>query len=184
MRKYGMFLLAFALFLGLSGHSFADKVFYVGLQGGWSSQKLDFRDLEFNRNTAFLYGLKAGIRILSFAVEGSYFQAAHNIDVADAALDEREIDYNHLGLCVKLFLPLPFVNPYLALGYGRYSADIKGLGDDSNSGYNLGIGVELHLARSFSLLGEAKYNNVGLTIEGEDLKVMSYTVHFGLNYYF
>ena len=184
MRKYGVWFLALFFFLKFDGNAFGDKIIYVGLQGGWSSQKLDFRDLEFSRNTAFVYGLKAGVRILSLAVEGSYFQAAHNIDVADAGLNDRRVDFNHLGLSVKLFLPLPLVSPYLVGGYGRYSADIKGLGDDSNSGYNLGTGAELNLGERFSLFGEARYNNVGLTIDDEDLKISSYTFHFGLNYYF
>jgi len=184
MRKYGIFMLAFALFLGLNKNSSGGEFFYLGLQGGWSSQKLDFRDMEFDRNTAFLYGVKAGIRILSIALEGNYFQAAHNVDAADVSLDDREVDYNHLGLSLRFFLPFPLVNPYLTLGYGRYSAGIKGLGDDGNSGYNLGLGLELHLGRRLALLGEAKYNTVGLTIEDEDLKVKSYTLHFGMNYYF
>lgn len=158
--------------------------FFIGVQGGTSSQKLDFQDLEFDRDTAFLYGLRAGFRVLFFVIEGNYFQAAHNISVADFDLDDRKIDYNHLGLSLRLFLPFPLVNPYLTFGYGRYSAKIKHLDDDSNSGYNIGFGLEVHLGDKFSLLGEGKYNHVGLNLEDDDLKIDDWTLHVGLNFYF
>jgi opacity protein-like surface antigen len=128
--------------------------------------------------------VRAGFRILFFAIEGNYYQAAHNISIADVDLDDREVDYNHLGLSLRLFLPFPLVNPYLTFGYGRYSADIKNLGDDSNTGYNVGLGLELHLGEKFSLLGEGKYNHVGLNIENEDLKINDWTLHVGMNFYF
>jgi opacity protein-like surface antigen len=184
MKKYAVLLLALIIFLGFGGKAYGSKIFFIGLQGGWSSQKLDFKGLEFNRDTSFLYGLRVGARILFFTIEGQYFQAAHNISVADFALDERQINYNHLGLSLRLFLPFPLVNPYLTIGYGRYSADIKGLGDDSNAGYNVGLGLELHLGGTFSILGEGKYNHVGLEIEDDDLSVNDFTFHFGMNFYF
>lgn len=184
MKKYAIVFLALIFFLGIGANAYGDKFFYIGLQGGWSSQQLDFKDLEFDRNTAFLYGVRAGFRILFFAIEGNYYQAAHNISVADIDLDDRKIDYNHLGLSLRLFLPFPLVNPFLTVGYGRYSAEIKNLGDDSNSGYNVGLGLELHLGRNFSLLGEGKYNHVGLKIVDDDLKVENFTFHLGLNFYF
>ena len=184
MKKYAVLTLAFVLFLGIGGNSYGEKIFFIGLQGGWSSQKLDFMDLDFVRDTSFLYGLRAGARILFFTIEGQYFQAAHNLSVTDVVLDERQIDYNHLGLCLRLFLPFPLVNPYLTVGYGRYSADIKGLGDDSNTGYNIGLGLELHLGSKFSILGEGKYNHVGLEIENDDLTIGDFTLHLGLNFYF
>ena len=184
MKKYAILLLACVLFLGIGGNAYGSKIFFIGLQGGMSSQKLDFKDLEFNRNTAFLYGVRAGFRILFFTIEGNYYQAAHNISIADVDLNDREVDYNHLGLSLRLFLPFPLVNPYLTFGYGRYSADIKELGDDSNTGYNVGLGLELHLGKTFSLLGEGKYNHVGLNIEDEDLKLNDWTFHVGLNFYF
>jgi len=184
MKKCAVLLLALILFLGIGGNAYGSKIFFIGLHGGMSSQKLDFKDLEFNRDTAFLYGLRAGFRILFFVIEGNYYQAAHNISIADFDLDERKIDYNHLGLSLRLFLPFPLVNPYLTFGYGKYSAKIKDLGDDSNSGYNIGLGVEFHLGKKFSLLGEGKYNNVGLNIEDDDLKIENFTLHVGLNFYF
>ena len=149
-----------------------------------SSQKLDFKDLQFNRDTAFLYGVRAGFRILFFTIEGNYYQAAHNISIADIDLDERKVDYNHLGLSLRLFLPIPLINPYLAFGYGRYSANIKDLGDDNNTGFNAGLGLELHLGEKFSILGEGRYNDVGLKIDDDDLKIKDWTFHVGLNFYF
>ena len=184
MKKYAVFTLALILFLGIAGNAYGDKFFFIGIQGGMSSQKLDFEDLEFDRDTAFLYGLKAGLRILFFVIEGNYYQAAHNISIADFDLDARKVDYNHLGLSLRLLLPFPVVNPYFTVGYGRYSAKIKDLGDDNNSGYNIGLGLEVHLGRSFSLLGEGKYNHVGLNIEDEDLKINNWTLHVGLNFFF
>jgi opacity protein-like surface antigen len=184
MKKYAVLVLACVLLLGLGGDAYGSKIFFIGLQGGWSSQKLDYKNIEFNSDTAFLYGIRAGFRILFFVIEGNYFQAAHNISIADIDWSGRKVDYNHLGLSLRLLLPLPFINPYLTFGYGRYSAEIKDLGDDSNTGYNVGLGLELHLGQSFSLLGEGKYNNVGLTVRDDDLDINNWTIHVGLNFYF
>lgn len=184
MKKYALLFLVCLFFLGAGGNAYGSKIFFIGLQGGVSSQKIDFKDFEFNKNTAFLYGVRAGFRVLFFVIEGNYYQAAHNISIADVDLDERKVDYNHLGLSLRLFLPFPFVNPYLTFGYGRYSAEIKNLGDDSNTGYNIGFGLELHLGNKFSLLGEGKYNNVGLKIQNDDLEISNWTFHAGLNFYF
>lgn len=169
-----------------SGNLFGDGMLFIGLQGGWSQQNIDIRDLEFDRDTAFLYGARVGVRILTFVVEGSFYQAAHNIGASDIGnlWDSREINYNYLGLNVRFFLPFPIVNPYLTLGYGTYSADIKDIGKDKSGGWNAGLGVELFLAKKFSLLGEARYNNGTFDIEAEEIKIKDFTFHIGFNFYF
>ena len=59
-----------------SSNLFGDGMIFIGLQGGWSQQNIDIRDIEFDRDTAFLYGARVGIRILTFVVEGNFYQAA------------------------------------------------------------------------------------------------------------
>ena len=169
-----------------SGNLFGDGMFFIGLQGGWSQQSIDFRDVEFNKNTAFLYGARVGIRILTFVVEGNFYQAAHNIDASDIGdlWDSRKINYNYLGLNVRLFLPFPIVNPYLTLGYGTYTADVKEIGKDKSGGWNAGLGLEVFLAKKFSLLGEARYNHGNFEIENKELSIKNFTFHVGINFYF
>ena len=66
-----------------SGNLFGDGMLFIGLQGGWSQQNIDIRDIEFDRDTKFLYGARAGIRILTFVVEGNFYQASHDMKASD-----------------------------------------------------------------------------------------------------
>jgi opacity protein-like surface antigen len=169
-----------------SGSLFGDGMLFIGVQGGWSQQNIDIRDVEFDSNTAFLYGARVGIRILTFVVEGNFYQAAHNIEVSDIASlwDSQKINYNYLGLNVRFFLPFPIVNPYLTLGYGMYTADIKDIGKDKKRGWNAGLGVEAFLGKKLSLLGEARYNHGTFEIETEEISIRDFTFHIGINFYF
>ena len=81
-RKAVLFGILIVCLFG-SGNLFGDGMFFVGIQGGWSQQNIDIGDIEFDRDTAFLYGARAGIRILTFVVEGNFYQAAHNIGDSD-----------------------------------------------------------------------------------------------------
>ena len=166
-----------------SGNLFGDGMLFVGLQGGWSQQNINIRDIEFDRDTTFLYGARVGLRILTVVVEGNFYQAAHDIKASDVGhlWDSRKINYNYLGLNVRLFLPLPLVNPYLTLGYGTYTADIKDIGKDKSGGLNAGLGVEVFLGDKLSLLGEARYNHGKFNIEAEEIKIKDFTFHVGIN---
>lgn len=168
------------------GNLFGDGMFFIGIQGGWSQQNIDIGDIEFDRDTTFFYGARAGVRVLMLVVEGNFYQAAHNIGLSDigSLWESRKINYNYLGLNVRLFLPFPVVNPYLTAGYGSYTADIKNIGKDKRGGWNAGLGVEAFLGKSFSLLGEARYNRSDFEIEIEELKIKNFTFHIGLNFYF
>jgi opacity protein-like surface antigen len=159
---------------------------FIGIQGGWSQQNIDIGDIEFDKDTAFLYGARVGIRILTFVVEGNFYHAGHNIEATDIGnlWDSRKINYNYLGLNVRLFLPFPIVNPYLTLGYGTYTADIKDIGKDKQGGWNAGLGLEVFLGKKLSLLGEARYNPANFEIETEEISIKNFTFHFGINFYF
>jgi hypothetical protein len=170
---------------------FTDNVsgqrFYLGPQLGISFQTPSLLDIEFSTDTTFLYGFRAGVTILFFAVELNYFQAAHNMELKELVTFEwggREIDYNYLGLNGKLFLPVWILHPYLTVGYGYYSADIFDVAKDTDRGFNLGLGLELQLGKSFSLLAEGKYHHAKLNIDEEELKISNYTIAGGFNFYF
>jgi opacity protein-like surface antigen len=169
-----------------SSNLFGDGMFFIGLQGGWSQQNIDIRDIEFDKNTAFLYGARVGARILFIVVEGNFYQAAHNIGASDIwnLWDSRKITYNFLGLNVRFFLPFPIVNPYLTLGYGTYKAEIKDIGKDKKGGWNAGLGLEAFLGEKFSLLGEARYNPGNFEIKTEEIEIKNFTFHIGINFYF
>ncbi|MGD9344458.1 MAG: porin family protein [Candidatus Aminicenantes bacterium] len=184
-KKLIVFSILIVCLLG-SGNLSAGGLFFIGIQGGWSQQSIDIRDFEFDKNTTFLYGARVGVRILMLAVEGNFYQAAHDIKASDVGnlWDSRQIDYNYLGINVRLFLPLPIVNPYLTLGYGTYSADIEDIGEDKSGGWNAGLGAEVFLGEKFSLLGEARYNYGSFEIETVDIKIRSFTFHIGINFGF
>jgi len=170
---------------------FADNVsgqrFFLGPQLGSSIQKPSLTDIEFSTDTTFLYGFRAGVKLLFFAVELNYFQAAHNMELKELvtfAWGGREIDYNYFGLNGKLFLPILILHPYLTVGYGYYSADIFDVAKDTDRGFNLGLGLELQLGKSFSLLAEGKYHHAKLSIDEKELKIRDYTIAGGFNFYF
>jgi opacity protein-like surface antigen len=163
-------------------------IIYLGLQGGVSRQKASLSGISFDADTSFLYGVRAGVRVLSLAVELNYFQAAHNLTTGGLMVptwSDREVDYSYLGVNVRwIILPLPIVNPYLTVGYGYYTADIHNIDKDKNGGFNVGAGLELMLGKSFSLLAEGKYHHVSLDIDAEKMKLGNFTLSGGLNFAF
>jgi hypothetical protein len=179
--------LAFWVLIGLLLAGNAYGQFYLGLDGGVSSQKLTLEDVKFDSDTSFVYGLRLGFNFLFLAVEGQYFQVSHNMTLSDfpeIGWGDRNVNYNYLGLNGKLFLPIPIVRPYFILGYGYYTANVKDIGKDSVTDVNFGIGVELKLGQSFGILGEGKYHSGIFAIDESDLAVKNYTLTGGLNFYF
>jgi hypothetical protein len=179
--------LLFTAILGflLAGSAYGQ--FYLGLDGGVSSQKLSLEDVDFDKDTSFVYGLRLGFNFLFLAVEGQYFQVSHNMmlsDFPDINWGDRSVNYNYLGLNGKLFLPIPIVRPYFILGFGYYTTNVKDIGKDSVTDVNFGIGVEFKLGQSFGILGEGKYHSGIFGIDESDLAVKNYTLTGGFNFYF
>ena len=105
MRKKYFGVLIFIFTLVFISNVHAQGGLYFGIQAGYSAQKPSLKNIDFNTDTTFLYGLRAGVKIMMIAVEINYFQAAHNLDVADLlALDwgGRQVDYNFIGLNLKV----------------------------------------------------------------------------------
>jgi opacity protein-like surface antigen len=180
-------LVLIVFFAVLNSGAAAKSGVFIGFQGGWSMQKPSLEEVNFDSDSSFLYGARIGVKFMMFAVEANYFQAAHNLVLKElAAFDWGgvEVDYNYLGVNARLYIPLVLVHPYLTAGYGSYSAKLKGIGKDSNSGVNLGLGVELQLGDKFSLMAEGKYHHAKVDIEGEELKLKNYTLSGGFNIYF
>lgn len=186
MKKTASILVILFLFILLS-QDYARGGIYAGLQVGFSAQKPSLKDVDFDTDTTYLYGLRAGVRFMMVGLELSYFQAAHNLELADIVGFDwggRDIDYNFIGLNVKYFFPLMVLHPYITAGYGYYKAHVKDIDEDREKGYNLGVGVELMLGKKFSLLAEGKYHIVNLDIEDRELKLGDFTISGGFNVYF
>ena len=165
----------------------AEAGFYLGLQGGFSSQKAKLDGISFDRDQTFLYGARAGVSILALALEVQWLQAAHNLDFRDITPEmwkNRELDYSHLGLCAKFFLPMPVLSPYLSVGYGYYWAHIPGVETEKKTGFNAGAGLEIRLARKFALTAEARYHRVGLGLDEGKLTLGNLALSGGFNIYF
>src|SRR4030043_821605 len=126
----------------------ANAQFYLGIRGGLSNQNAKAGELKFDRNSAFLYGAQAGIKFLGLAVEGQFYRADHNLLAETFPADvEQEMDYYYLGVSGKLGISLATVSPYVTVGYGTYSVDLKGLGKETAGAFNVG-------ARAGVALGE------------------------------
>lgn len=163
------------------------SIFFIGVQGGWSSQKPKLTNVEFDSDTSFLYGARAGVKFLMLALEVNYFQAAHNLIVKDGIAlvwNGREVDYSYLGLNLRVYIPLVIVHPYFTAGYGYYRAHIKDIGKDRDKGFNIGVGAELRLGDKFSLLAEGKYHRVKVNIDESEWTMGDFTLSGGFNIYF
>lgn len=187
MRKILLAAFVFTFSLLLASNAFGQGGLYLGIQAGFSAQKPSLKDIEFNMDTTFLYGVRAGVRIMMIALEANYFQAAHNMELKELVTFEwgdREIDYSYLGLNLKYFFPLVVLHPYITFGYGYYTVDIRNIGEDKEKGFNLGLGLELMMGGKFSLLAEGKYHHTNLDIDERELKLGDFTFSVGANIYF
>jgi opacity protein-like surface antigen len=189
----GMFLLSFLVAAVPNAHAHLE--FYLGIQGGVSLQEASLdavKTIKFNQETTFLYGLRAGIKIAMIAAEASYYQTAYHLNPEDISEDmwkNREVGYSYYGVSGKFLLPIPFLSPYITVGYGYYTTDIHSLRDfkqlkQKKHGLNFGAGVELALGK-FSIIAEGRYHNVTFDF-GEDLTFDPghFTLHGGFNVYF
>jgi len=180
-------VLALVLSAGLASNAYGQAEIYIGGFGGYSAQTPSFHDVQFDTNTTFLYGLRAGVRFLMFGAELSYFTAGHNIEMEDYFLfnwNGLENDYSYIGLNLKMFFPLAILHPYITAGYGYYTVDIHDIDKNNDGGYNLGAGLEIRLGRKFSILAEGKYHHVKVNISDLELGFGNFTLTAGLNFYF
>lgn len=175
------------IIIGFSSPVNAQTGFYLGLLGGYSTQKPSLPDFEFDRDTSFVYGARLGVKFMMIAVEGVFFQASHSLTTEDPAFifwTNHQVDTNFLGVQLKYFLPLLMVHPYFSLGYGYFGADIEAIDQDRRGGWNAGVGVELHLGKKFALLGEGRYFFSQLEINKEEMKFGQFVLSGGFNFYF
>jgi len=187
MRKMWILALTIFIFLLSTSSLFGQLGFYLGIQGGYSAQKIQFRDIDFDTNSSFLYGIRVGLKVMTFGLEANYFQVAHNIEFKElVTLDwgERKVDYSYVGLNFKIFFPVVLINPYVTFGYGYYTVDILNVDRNTEKGFNLGAGLEVMLGKKFSLLAEGKYHHAKVKIQDEDLDVGNFTFCGGLSVYF
>jgi len=164
--------------------------FYIGLQGGLSNQNASLKEppseLKFDKDSSFLYGAQVGLRVLSFAVEGQFYRADHNLLSDNPGLtpyDGRGMAYYYLGFNAKIGLPLPLLFPYLAVGYGIYSADIKDIGSSTDKSFSFGAGAELSLGK-IGLFAELRYIDFAADISSLSWDFGGLNFHCGLNYRF
>ena len=178
-------LLITVIFLAVSS-GYGQSGFFLGIQGGSSAQKPSIKDIEFNTDTTFLYGFRAGVKIWMIAVEVNYFQAAHNMELEEILTFDwqgRQVDYNFIGGNLKYFFPLAVFHPYISFGYGYYTADLFEIDKDTDRGYNFGAGIEIHLGKKFSILAEGRYHRVKLELDEQDLRIGDFTLICGISIY-
>jgi hypothetical protein len=183
-KKFYHLAVCGAFFLALLSTP-ARAQFYLGIRGGLSNQNAKADQIKFDKSSAFLYGAQAGIKFLGLAVEGQLYRADHNLLGENAAMVEveQEMDYYYLGISGKLGISLAIVYPYVTVGYGTYSVNLKGLGKKSDAAFNAGAGVELTLGK-VGVFGELRYTDFDLDIGNMAWDFGGMDLHFGLNIHF
>jgi opacity protein-like surface antigen len=193
MKKKAIPVITAVFLILAAANAFSQVGLYIGAYGGISSQTPSFQNVQFDTNTKFVYGLRGGLRILMLALEVNYFTVSHNINQLGNFLlfnwKDKVNDYSYLGLNLKWVFSLAIFHPYLTVGYGSYSVDIKDpalplpIGSDKSGGYNLGAGLEIQFGK-FALVAEGKYHNVTVDITNIHLGLGDFTLCAGLNFYF
>ncbi|MBM3294165.1 MAG: hypothetical protein FJY82_06520 [Candidatus Aminicenantes bacterium] len=185
MRHRRPAALAAAFVLLAAVPSFSQVGLYLGPYAGVSAQKPSFENVRFDRNTTFLYGLRAGVQVLMLALEFHYFKAGHAVEMEDFLLfnwDGLENDYSFFGGGLRLMFPLPVVRPFLALGHGSYTAELRGVDLDRRRGWNFGGGLEVKLGR-LALIGEGKWQRATFVLDDFEIGLGDFTFTAGLNIY-
>jgi hypothetical protein len=182
-RTFGIGLAAAFLLVAASAPARAG--FYIGVRGGLSNQSVSqtasLGKIDFDKNSAFLYGGQVGIKLLALAVEGEIYRADHSL-VTDSSSFPSGVDLNYyyLGINGKLGIPLAVFYPYITVGYGKYSADLKTIGKSSDTAFNIGAGAGLSLGK-VSLFAEARYTDFSFDINSLKWDFGGLDLHFGLN---
>ncbi len=188
MKKRASLVLLAVFLLLFAPRAFGQVGLYAGIMGGYSSQSPSIPDPDtiFTTDTTFCYGLRIGLRVLMIEIEGSYFQASHNIGFDEGPIPDwsgKDIDYNYIGVSLKYVFTLPVIHPYLTVGYGYYSADITAIDKASDGGYNLGVGLEVMLGKKIGIVVEGKYHHARVDIQNFDLGLGDFTLTGGVNIY-
>jgi hypothetical protein len=175
---FGVFILVFASVP-------VEAQFYLGIRGGLSNQNVKAGQLQFDKDSTFLYGAQVGIKFLGLAVEGQFYRADHNLLGETPGMIEigQKMDYNYLGVSGKLGISLAIVYPYVTVGYGTYSVDLKGLVKKSKGAFNVGAGAELTLGK-IGIFGELRYTDFSMDIDDLSWDFGGVDLHFGLNIHF
>jgi opacity protein-like surface antigen len=178
VKKISLFFLFFFFFTLSLQASFS-----LGIFGGTSAQKPGREGLEFNSDTRWVYGVRAGFKLLFLGVEGQYFQVAHHLQVKNIphSWQDRQVDFSYLGAALKAYFSLLILHPYLSVGYGYYSAEVQGVDKDRKTGLNFGAGLELSLGERLSLQAEARYHRPSFDIEKADFSLGDFVLTAGLN---
>ncbi len=187
MRTTKIVAVAAVLAAVLAGPAYSQVGIYLGAFGGTSAQSPSAENVQFDTDTTFVYGLRAGVRILMVGVELNYFRAAHNIQVGGGTLinwDQKVNDYSYIGVNGKLYFPLLMLQPFITAGYGYYTADIHAIDKDNDGGFNFGAGLDLKLGRRFSLTAEGRWHKVSVSIQNVLLDLGDFTLWGGFQFHF
>lgn len=168
----------------------AEQELTFGVRFGLAIDDSNFGGLPFEikEGVGATYGLRLGIRQDHIGVEVGFAHIGRTLTpVAEAPPEivETAFSLNSLSFNV-IYYPLPSatLQPYLTGGYAYYRLNFEAYGEDSNSGFNAGAGLNLLLLRRLSLSLEGRYHWVDLSVEGQPFDAQNWIVTLGLNYHF
>jgi len=168
----------------------AEQELTLGVRFGLAIDDLAFGGLPFEitPNAGSTYGLRLGFRQDHLGVEVGFSRVSRTLTpVAEAPPEVVETAFHMGSLSFNvIYYPLPSatLQPYLTGGYGFYRLNFEAYGEDSNSGFNAGAGLNLLVLRRLSLSLEGRYQWVDFSVEGQTLDVKNWIATLGLNYHF
>lgn len=140
---------------------FAREGLYLGLYGIQSYENFHTSNGSVDTGNSDLgVGGKVGYRISpKFALEG-IVENIKGFEVSDGNVDS-DLDLLNFGVMGKYYLATERFQPYLLAGVGVARADVSHFSYDDDGGFlRGGIGMDVYLAESIALFGEANYNRM------------------------
>ena len=184
VKKY--FLMAFCLAVLMAISAAPGRAdFYVGAQAGLSNENVKVGQVKFDEDSAFLYGGQVGFRLSSFAIEGQFYRAQHDLqtDSMNPSEASQHLDYYFLGVNGKLGLPLAIAYPYFTVGVGTYHVSLRDVGKKSDLSYSVGAGAEFTLGK-VGIFGELRYVDFKVDLDNRSWDMGGLNLHLGLNFHF
>lgn len=188
MKKLALVLACASAVVFLPGRAAAASGFYLGVEGGSSAPNFTYHsltDVDFEGTRSFAYGAKLGFKFLFLALEGNVLSSSSDITSAlPTPWESTGLGFTYWGVNGKVFIPIPFVQPYIMGGYGSYSVRIDDVGEGSNGGYNVGGGIQFNIGR-LGIFAEGRYHDVSVLVPGAgEFDMSNFTITLGLLYVF
>lgn len=177
--KKALMLVALAVTL-IATPAMAKEGFYLGVNMLFNDISGDINSPEWI-NSGNGLGLRGGFGLNRYlAIEAGIWKTKHDLKSSGNAAD---LKAGTLDLKINFPLSGSHIEPYLLVGYGKYTLEQNGFSEDGKGG-RIGIGMDIYLFPELSFNAGLTRNNVTFTHAGQDKDGKITSLDFGVTYHF